>query len=68
MEKKRRLCGFAVQIFLCTVIIKSSTAFGNQAASQSEQPIMYELKLEGKNIEQLILQSGNQKQTYNQPG
>jgi len=68
MEKKQHLRGFAVWIFISVVIVTSSVALGNQAASQSEQPIMYELKLEGKNIEQLILQSGDQKQTYNQPG
>ncbi len=68
MEKERRLRGFAVRLFLCAVIITSSTAFGNQADSQAEQPITYELKLEGKNIERLILQSGSQKQTFNQPG
>ncbi len=68
MEKKQHLRGFAVWIFISVVIVTSSVALGNQAASQSEQPIMYELKLEGKNIEQLILQSGNQKQSFDQPG
>jgi len=68
MEKKRRLRGFAVQFFLCAVIITSSAALGNQSDSQSEQPIKYELKLEGENIEQLILQSGSQKQTFDKPG
>ncbi|HUT47083.1 MAG TPA: hypothetical protein VMX36_12415 [Sedimentisphaerales bacterium] len=68
MEKKRRLRGFILRIFVCTFIITSGVALGNQAASQSEQPITYELKLEGGNIEQLILQSGNQKQSFDQPG
>jgi len=68
MEKKRRLHGFAGRIVLCAVIITSGVAFGNQSDSQAERPVMYELRLEGENIEQLILQSGNQKQTYNQPG
>jgi len=68
MEKKRRLRGFAGRLFLCAVIISSSTALGDQAASQSEQPIMYELKLEDGNIEILILQSGDQKQTFDRPG
>jgi hypothetical protein len=68
MKSKWCLRGFAVRFFLCAVIITSSVALGNQAASQSERPIMYELKLEGENIEQLILQSGSQKQTFDQPG
>jgi len=67
METKWRLRGFARRLFLCTVIISSGVALGNQAASQSEQPIMYELKLEGENIERLILQSGDQKQTFEKP-
>ncbi len=29
---------------------------------------MHELKLDGENIEKLILQSGNQKHTFNKPG
>ena len=68
MERKQRFSGLTRRLFLCAVIIISNVALGNQSDSQSEQPIMYELKLEGKNIEQLILQSGDQKQTYNQPG
>jgi len=68
METKRRLRGFARRLFLSVVIITSSVALGNQSNSQSEQPILYELKIEGKNIERLILQSGNQKQTFENPG
>lgn len=68
MEKKRRLRGFAGRLFLCAMIITSSAALGNQSDSQSEQPIMYELKIEGENIEQLILQSGSEKQTFEKPG
>ncbi len=68
METKRRLRGFTRRLFLCVLIITSSVALGNQSNSQSEQPITYELKLEGGNIEQLILQSGNQKQTFEKPG
>lgn len=68
MEKKQHLRGFTGRIFVSVVIVTSSVALGNQAASQSERPVMYELKLEGQNIERLILQSGSQKQTYNQPG
>jgi hypothetical protein len=68
MEKKRHLHGFTGRLFLCAVIITSSIVLGNQAASQSEWPVMYELKLEGENIELLILQSGNQKQTFDSPG
>jgi hypothetical protein len=68
METKRRLRGFAGQFFLCAVIIASSVALGNQSDSQSEQPIKYELKLEGENIKLLILQSGNQQQTFDPPG
>lgn len=68
MEKKRLERGFAGRLFLCAVIIISSVALGNQAASQSEPAVMYELKLEGENIEQLILQSSNQKQTFDRPG
>jgi len=68
MERKRRLRGFAVRVFLCVVIITSSVALGNRADSQSEQPIKYELKLEDGNIEILILQSGDQKQTFDRPG
>ena len=68
MEKKQHLRGFAVRIFISVVIVTSSVALGNQSDSQAERPIMYELKLEGGNIEQLILQSGNQKQSFDQPG
>lgn len=68
MEKKRRLSRFVAWNVLCAVIITSSVALGNQSDSQSEQPITYELKLEGENIELLILQSGNQKQTFEKPG
>ena len=68
MEKKRCLRGFAGRLFLCAVIITSSVALGNQSDSQSEQPIMYELKIEGENIERLILQSGGEKQTFEEPG
>lgn len=68
MEKKLRLSGFVVWNVLCAVIMTSSVALGSQTDSQSEQPITYELKLEGENIERLILQSGNQKQTFDQPG
>lgn len=68
MEKKRRLRGFAGRLFLCAVIITSNVALGNQSDSQSEQPITYELKIEGENIEQLILQSGGEKQTFEYPG
>jgi len=68
MEKKRRLRGFTMRIVLCAVSITSSVALGNQAASQSEQPVKYELKIEGENIERLILQSGGEKQTFEKPG
>jgi hypothetical protein len=68
MERKRRLRGFAGRLFLCAVIITSNVALGNQSDSQSEQPTKYELKLEGGNIERLILQSGSQKQTFDRPG
>jgi hypothetical protein len=68
MEKKRRLRGFAGRLFLCAVIITSNVALGNQSDSQSEQPITYELKIEGENIERLILQSGSEKQTFEKPG
>lgn len=68
MEKKQHLRGFAVRIFISVVIVTSSVALGDQSNSQAERPIMYELKLEGGSIEQLILQSGNQKQTYDRPG
>jgi len=68
METKRRLRGFARRLFLCALIITSSVALGNQADSQSEQPILYELKIEGENIERLILQGGGEKQTFENPG
>ena len=68
METKWRLRGFAGRLFLCAVIITSNVAFGNQADSQSEQPIKYELKLEGEDVRLLILQSGNEKQTFDEPG
>jgi len=68
MEKKRRLIGFTVWNVLCAVIMTSNVALGNQEASQSEQPIKFELKLEDGNIEILILQSGDQKQTFDRPG
>ncbi|OHB62747.1 MAG: hypothetical protein A2168_08030 [Planctomycetes bacterium RBG_13_50_24] len=68
MEKKRRVHGFALRIVIYAVIITSSAAFGNQSDSQAEQPIKYELKLEGENIEKLILQSSNQEQTFEKPG
>jgi hypothetical protein len=67
MEKKRRFRGFAVRLLLCVVIITCGIALCDQADSQAEQAITYELKLEGGNIEQLILQSGNQKHTFDQP-
>jgi len=68
MEKKRRLSRFVVWNVLCAMIITSSAALGDQSDSQAEQAITYELKLEGGNIEQLILQSGNQKQSFDRPG
>ena len=68
MEQKPRLRGCALLNVLCAVIITSSTALGNQSASQSEQPIMYELKIEGENIERLILKRGSEKQTFEKPG
>ena len=68
MEKKRFERGFAGRLFICTVIIACSVALGNQADSQAERSGMYEMKLEGENIEQLILQSGDQKQTFEKPG
>jgi len=68
MERKRRFPGFTRRLFLCAVIITNSVALGNQPNSQSEQPIKYELKLEDGNIEILILQSGDQKQTFDRPG
>jgi hypothetical protein len=67
METKRRLCGFAGRLFLCALIITSSAELGNQSDSRAESPNMYELKLEGENIERLILKSGNQKQTFEKP-
>jgi len=68
MERKQRFPGFTRQLFLCAVIITNSVALGNQPNSQSEQPIKYELKLEDGNIEILILQSGDEKQTFDKPG
>ncbi|HCO96331.1 MAG TPA: hypothetical protein DIU00_20730 [Phycisphaerales bacterium] len=68
MEKKRRLSGFVAWNVLCSVIMTSSVALDSQAASQSEQPIKYELKLEGEDIRLLVLQSGNEKQTFEEPG
>ena len=68
MEKKRRLRGFAGRLFLCVVIIISNVALGNQAASQSDQPTKYELKLEDGNIEIVILKSGDEKKTFEKPG
>lgn len=68
MEIKRLLHRFAQCFILGAVIIASSTVLGSQTASQSEQPIKYELKLEGENIEQLVLQGGGQKQTFDRPG
>ena len=68
MEIKRLLHRFTQCFILGVVVITSSTALGSQAGSQSEQPIKYELKLEGENIEQLVLQSGDQKQTFDRPG
>ena len=68
MEKKRRLRGFAGRLFLCAVIMTSSAVLGNQAASQSDQPTKYELKLEDGNIETLILKSGDEKKTFDRPG
>jgi hypothetical protein len=68
MEKKRFERKFAGRIFLCAVIITSSIAFGNQSDSQTDNSSMYELKLEGENIEKLILQGGNQKHTFDKPG
>jgi hypothetical protein len=68
MNKKENLYSFAGWLLLCAVIITSSAALGNQAASQAERPIMYELKLTGGNIERLILQSGSQKQSFDRPG
>jgi len=55
-------------LFLCAVIITSCVALGNQAASSSDQPTRYELKLEDGNIETLILQSGDEKKTFDKPG
>ena len=55
-------------LFLCAVIIISNVALGSQAASQSDQPTKYELKLEDGNIETLILKSGDEKKTFDRPG
>jgi len=68
METKKRFSGFTRRLFLCAVIITSNVALGNQPDSQSGQPIMSELKIEDGNIEILILQSGDQKQTFEKPG
>jgi len=68
METNRLLHGFAQRFIIGVVIITSSAALGSQADSQSEQPMKYELKLEGENIEQLVLQGGGQKQTFDRPG
>lgn len=68
MEKKLLGRGFAGRLFLCAVIITSSITFGSQSDSQTEESSKYELKLVGENIEQLILQSGNQKRTFDTPG
>ena len=67
MEKKQLMHGFVGRFFLCVVIITSSIALGNQSDSQTENSSMYELKLEGENIERLVLQVGNQKQTFDKP-
>lgn len=68
IEKKRCLHGFILWIFVCAVIITSSFALDSRAALQSEQPIKYELKLKGEDIRLLVLQSGNKKQTFEEPG
>ena len=68
MERKQCFPGLTYRLFLCVVIIISNVVLGNQAASQSEQPTRYELKLEEGNIERLILQSGEQKKTFDKPG
>ncbi|MHC4435848.1 MAG: hypothetical protein ACYS3S_00705 [Planctomycetota bacterium] len=68
MEKKRSERKFAGRFFLCAVIITSSIALCNQSDSQTDNSSMYELKLEGRNIEKIILKSGNQKQTFDKPG
>jgi len=68
MKKNRLERGFAWRLLFCTVIITSSAVFGDQSDSKAENSSKYELKLEGENIEQLILQSGNQKQTFDKPG
>ena len=68
MEKKQCLRRFAVRAFLCVVTITSSVALGNQAASQSDQPTKYELKLEDGNIEKVILKSGDEKKTIDRTG
>ena len=68
MEQKGCLSGFVVWSILYALIITSSVALGSQAASQSEQPIKYELKLESEDIRLLVLQSGNEKQTLDEPG
>ena len=68
MEKKRLECGFAGRLFICAVIITCSIALGNQSNSRAENPSMYELKLDGENIEKLILKSDNKEQTFDKPG
>lgn len=68
MEKKPLEHGFAGRIFLCAVIITSNIALGNQSDSQTDNSSMYELKLDGENIEKLILKSGNKEQTFDKPG
>lgn len=68
MEKKGLMCGFARRLFFCAVIIASYVTLGNQSDSQTEHPGKYELKIIGENIEQLILQSDDQKQTFDKPG
>lgn len=68
MEKKGCLSRITLRIVLCALFITSSIALGGQADSQAEQPIKYELKLEGGDIRLLVLQSGNKKQTFEDPG
>ena len=68
MGKKGCLSQITLQIVLCSMIMTSSIAFGDRADSQSEPPTKYELKLEGRDIRLLVLQSGNKKQTFEEPG
>ena len=69
MVKRLYLRSFPAVALFCIAIVSGGFALAGQAGEQAEQNYaLGELRLEGEGIERVILQTGNQSKTIEQPG